>query len=86
MRLELPIKPRSPSLLCSDAQEIRACITGDAIEVGSVTVVAVSVVAVTVMAITVVTVSMVTVVGFEWPTPTHATVFFTPGLKSKPEM
>jgi hypothetical protein len=40
---------------------------------------------VTVVAITVVTVPMVTVAGFEWPAPTHATIFSIPDLKSKPE-
>ena len=54
------------------------CITGDAVEVVSVTVVAVSVVAVTV------TVPMVTVAGFEWPVPTHRTTFSIPDSKSKP--
>lgn len=96
MRLELPIKPRGSCLLCSNAQEIGACITGDtvqvvyvtvvAVSVASVTVVASSVVTVTVMAITIVTVSMVTVPGFEWPSPMHATVFSIPDLKSKPRM
>ena len=50
------------------------CITGDAVQVVSVTVVAVSVV----------TVPMVTVAGFEWPAQTHATIFSLPDLKSKP--
>ena len=86
MRLELPIKPRGSCLLCSNAQEIGAGITGDAVEMVSVTVVAVIVVTVTVMAITIVTVSMVTVLGFEWPSPMHATVFSIPDLKSKPRM
>lgn len=54
------------------------CITGDAVEVVSVTVVAITIVAVTV------TVPMVTVAGFEWPVPTHATIFSIPDLKSKP--
>ena len=62
------------------------CITDEAVEVVSVTVVAVSVMIVTVMAITMVTVSMVTVAGFEWPSPTHATVFSIPDLKSKARM
>jgi hypothetical protein len=52
------------------------CITGDAVQVVSVTVVAVSVVTVTV--------PMVTVPGFEWPAQTHATIFSLPDLKSKP--
>jgi hypothetical protein len=86
MRLELPIKPRGSCLLCSNAQEIGACITGDTVQVVYVTVVAVSVITVTVMAITIVTVSMVTVPGFEWPSPMHATVFSIPDLKSKPRM
>ena len=86
MRLELPIKPRRSCLLCSNAQEIGACITGDTVQVVYVTVVAVSVITVTVMAITIVTVSMVTVPGFEWPSPMHATVFSIPDLKSKPRM
>jgi hypothetical protein len=93
MRLELPIKPRRSCLLCSNAQEIGVCITDEAVDVVSVairtvpvTVVAVSVMAITVMAVTMVTVLMVTVPGSEWPTPTHGTVFFIPGLKSKPEM
>jgi hypothetical protein len=30
------------------------------------------------------TVPMVTVAGFEWPVPTHATIFSIPDLKSKP--
>ena len=50
------------------------------------TVVAVSVVSVTVVAIAVLTISMVTVAGFEWPTPTHGTVFSSPDLKSKPNV
>src|SRR4029077_5945060 len=86
MRLELPIKPRGSCLLCSNAQEIGACITGDTVQVVYITVVAVSVITVTVMAITIVTVSMVTVPGFEWPSPMHATVFSIPDLKSKPRM
>ena len=86
MQLELPIKPRRSCLLCSNAQEIGACITDKAVEVVSVSVVAVNVVTVTVMAITVVTVSTVTVQGFEWPTPTHASMFSILTLKSKLEM
>ena len=58
----------------------------DTVRIVSVTVVAVSVVTVTVMAITVVTVRMVTVPGFEWPDPTHATVFSIRDLKSKQGM
>jgi hypothetical protein len=84
MQLELPIQPRRSCLLCSNAQEIGACIADDAVEV--VSVVAVNVVTVTVMAITVVTVSTVTVQGFEWPTPTHASMFSILTLKSKLEM
>ena len=53
--------------------------TGDAVEVVSVIVVAV-----TVMTVTVVTVTTVTIAGFEWPAPTHATIFSIPNLKSKP--
>ena len=79
MRLELPIKPRGSGFLRSHAQEIGTCIAGDAVEeVVSVTVVAVSVVTVTM------TVPMVTVAGFEWPGPTHRTIFSIPVLKSKP--
>jgi hypothetical protein len=48
--------------------------------------VAVCVVAITVVTITVVTVLMVTVAGFEWPGPTHASIFSIPDLKSKPGM
>ena len=55
------------------------CITGEAVEVVSVTVVSI-----TVMTITVVTVPTVTVAGFEWPVPTHGTIFSIPDLKSKP--
>ena len=55
------------------------CITDGAVEVVSVTVVAVSVVAATV------TVPMVTVAGFEWPAPTHATIFSIPDLKASRE-
>ena len=64
MGLELLIKPRGSCLLCSDAQEIGPCITGNAIKFVSVAVVAVKVVTITVMANTV-TVSMVTVQEFE---------------------
>ena len=79
MRLELLIKPRGSCFLCSNAQEIGACITDGAVEV-------VSVVAVNVMTVTVVTVSTVTVQGFEWPTPTHASMFSILSLESKAEM
>jgi hypothetical protein len=81
MPLELLIKPRGSGLLRSHAQEIGTCITGDAIEVMSVTVVTL-----TVATVTIVTVSMVTVTGFEWPVPTHAPIFSIPDLKSKPGM
>jgi len=64
MPLQLLIKPRGSGLLRSHAQEIGTCITGDAVEVVSVTVMAVTV-----------TVPMVTVAGFEWPAPTHRTFF-----------
>jgi hypothetical protein len=47
--------------------------------------VSVTVVTVTVATVTIVTVSMVTVAGFEWPVPTHRTIFSIPDLKSKPE-
>jgi hypothetical protein len=43
-------------------------------------------VSVTVVTVTVVTVPMVTVAGFEWPVPTHGTIFSLPDLKSKPGM
>ena len=66
----------------SDTQKIGS----PTVRIGSVTVVAINVVTVTVMAITVVPVSVVTVPRFEWPTPTHVTVFFIADLKSKPEM
>jgi len=69
MPLELLIKPRGSGLLRSHAQEIGTCITGDAVEVVSVTAMAVTAVTVTV------TVPMVTVAGFEWPAPTHRTFF-----------
>ena len=67
MRLELPVKPRCSGLLRSNAQEIGACITGDAVKLFSVVVTAVVPLPVTV--------SMVTVAGFEWPAPTHRTFF-----------
>ena len=69
MPLELLIKPRGSGLLRSHAQEIGTCITDDAVEVVSVTVMAVTAVTVTV------TVPMVTVAGFEWPVPAHAQYF-----------
>ena len=77
MRLELPIKPRGSGFLRSNAQKIGTRITGDAVEF-------VSIVAITVLTIAVVTVPKVTVAGFEWPAPTHGTIFSIPDLKSKP--
>lgn len=77
MRFELPIKPRGSGLLCSNTEEIGTRITGDAVEVVSVAVVAVSVMTITM------TVPMVAVAGFEWPGPTHRTIFSIPTLKSK---
>jgi hypothetical protein len=42
------------------------------------------IIAVTVVTVALVTVPMVTVAGFDWPAPTHATIFSIPDLKSKP--
>ena len=71
MLLELPIKPRGSGFLRSNTQEVGTRISCDAVEVVSVTVV---------------TVPMVTVAAFEWPAPTHATIFSIPDLKSKQGM
>jgi hypothetical protein len=82
MGVELLIEPGRSTFMDSDTQKIGS----RTVRIGAVTVVAINVVTVTVMAITVGPVSIVTVPRFEWPTPTHATVFFIPDLKSKPEM
>ena len=79
MRLQLPVKPRGSGLLRSHAQEIRAFITGEAVQLFSVVIIAV-----TVVTVALVTVPIVTVAGFDWPAPTHATIFSIPALKSKP--
>jgi len=76
----LPVKPRGSGLLRSHAQEIRACITGEDVKLFSVVIIAV-----TVVTVALVTVPMVTFAGFDWPTPTHATIFSIADLKSKPE-
>ena len=89
MRLELPIKPRGSGFLRSNAQEIGTCITGNAVQVVSVTVMAVNVVtvvAVTTGPVTMVSVPLATVAGFEWPVPTHRAIFSIRDLKSKPGM
>jgi hypothetical protein len=76
MRLQLPVKPRGSGLLRSYAQEIRACITTEAVKLFSVVVIAV----------TVISVAVITVAGLEWPVPTHCPIFSIPDLKSKPGM
>ena len=45
----------------------------------------ITVVAVGMVTITIATVPMLAVAGFEWPVPTHRTIFSIPNLKSKPE-
>src|SRR5262245_12454679 len=70
MRLKLPIKPRGSGLLSSDAQEIGACVTSEAVKVFSVLVM---------------TVAVITVARFDWPFPTHGQIFSILDLKSKPE-
>ena len=81
MRLELAIKPGGSSLLRAHAQEIGIWITGEAVDIISV-----AIMAITVMTVAIVTVPMVTVAGFDWPGPTHGTIFSIPDLKSKPGM
>ena len=81
VRLKLPVKPRGSCFLCAHAQEIGACIAG-----GTVDIISVAIMAVTVMTVAIVTVPMVTVGGFDWPGPTHGTIFSIPDLKSKPGM
>jgi hypothetical protein len=77
----LPVKPRGSGLLRSYAQEIRACITTEAVKLFSVVVIAV-----TVISVAVITVAVITVAGLEWPVPTHCPIFSIPDLKSKPGM
>jgi len=91
MRLELPIKPRGSCFLCSHAEKIRTCVTGEAIilfpfVVVTIAMISVPMIAVTVVTVALVTVPMVTVAGFEWPTPTHRRMFSIRDLKSKLEM
>src|SRR5262245_7365280 len=70
MRLKLPIKPRGYGLLSSDAQEIGACVTSEAVRVFSVFVV---------------TVPVINVARLELTFPTHGQIVSTLDLKSKPE-
>ena len=65
MALELLIQPRGPGFLCSHAQEIGVCVTGEAVKLFSVVV----------TAVTAVFVAVITVEGFEWPGPTHRAFF-----------
>src|SRR5262249_14028541 len=81
MRVELPIKPRSPGFLCADTYNV-----GPRIASGTVKIVHVTVMSVALMAVFMVTVVLVTVAGFEWPIPTHRPIFSIRHLKSKPGM
>jgi hypothetical protein len=78
MRLELPIKPRGSCFLCSHAEKIRTCVTGETVMLFPIVVVTVAMISVPMIAVTVVTVA-----GFEWPTPTHRPIFSIRDLKSK---
>ena len=89
MRLQLPVKPRGPGLLRSNAQEVGTCVTVEAVEIVSVAVLAVkvvTVVAVIAVAVAMVSVPLATVAGFEWPVPTHRAIFSILDLKSKLEL
>ena len=81
MRLQLPVKPRGPGLLRSNAQEVGTCVTVEAVEIVSV-----SVTVSPLWPLSRWPLRLATVAGFEWPVPTHRAIFSILDLKSKLEL
>src|SRR5437764_13888904 len=67
MSLQLPIKPGGAGFLRAYAQEIGACVTGEAVKP---------------LAVAVVPITMIAVLGFEWPHKPHGALFFIRALQS----
>src|SRR5215471_12695293 len=70
MRLELLVQPGGAGFLRSHAQEIRACLTGEAVKP---------------LAVTVDRITMIAVARFECPSPRHGALFSIRRLKCNPE-